>query len=129
LREKIVARYPRKHFRENFIQEYFAGFAHKPGTTYGPVNQSIYERLIPSYKAPNAIDLIAGSPTFAGGMTFLTAFRDVTGFSLAISRISREAVDISAFYKTRSALSPFRGLKIGRTPSRNTVGTPISLFF
>ncbi|HEY6842124.1 MAG TPA: HD domain-containing protein [Chthoniobacterales bacterium] len=62
LREKIVARYPRKHFRENFIQEYFAGFAHKPGTTYGPVNQSIYERLIPSYKAPNAIDLIAGSP-------------------------------------------------------------------
>jgi hypothetical protein len=62
LRQKIVARYPRKYFKEGFIQEYFAGFAHKPGTTYGTVNQGISERLIPGYKAPNACDLIAGSP-------------------------------------------------------------------
>jgi hypothetical protein len=34
LRDEIVARYPRKHFREDFIQAYFAGFAHKPATTY-----------------------------------------------------------------------------------------------
>ena len=53
---------PGKHFKEDFIPEYFAGFAHKPGTTYGTVNKSICERLIPSYKAPNAIDLIAASP-------------------------------------------------------------------
>src|SRR5690242_13447295 len=33
LREQIVARYPRKNFKKNFIQEYFAGFAHKPETT------------------------------------------------------------------------------------------------
>jgi len=62
LREKIVARYPRKHFKEGFIQEYFAGFAHKPGTTYGTVNASICERLIPGYKAPDACDVIAASP-------------------------------------------------------------------
>ena len=62
LREKIVAEYPRKHFKEGFIQEYFAGFAHKPGTTYGTVNASICERLIPGYKAPNACDVIAASP-------------------------------------------------------------------
>jgi hypothetical protein len=62
LREEIVARYPRKHFKEDFIQEYFAGFAHKPGTTYGTVNQSICERLLPGFKAPNAVDLIAASP-------------------------------------------------------------------
>ena len=62
LREKIVAEYPRKHFKEDFIKEYFAGFAHKPGTTYGTVNGSICERLIPGYKAPNACDLIAASP-------------------------------------------------------------------
>ena len=55
-------RYPRKHFKENFIQEYFAGFAHKPGTTYGTVNDSICERFIPGYKAPNACDVIAASP-------------------------------------------------------------------
>ena len=62
LREKIVARYPRKHFKEGFIQEYFAGFAHKPGTTYCTVKASICERLIPGYKAPDACDVIAASP-------------------------------------------------------------------
>jgi hypothetical protein len=62
LRERIVAEYPRKHFKKGFIKEYFAGFAHKPGTTYGTVNSSICERLIPGYKAPNACDLVAASP-------------------------------------------------------------------
>jgi HD domain len=62
LRERIVAEYPRKHFKEGFIKEYFAGFAHKPGTTYGTVNASICDRLIPGYKAPNACDVIASSP-------------------------------------------------------------------
>jgi hypothetical protein len=57
-----VARYPRKHFKERFLQEYFAGFAHKPGTTYGTVNASICERFIPCFKSPNAVDLMAGSP-------------------------------------------------------------------
>ncbi|WP_263419439.1 HD domain-containing protein [Terriglobus albidus] len=62
LRDEIVSRYPRKHFKERFIQEYFAGFAHKPATTYGTVNASICERLIPGYNAPNACDVIAASP-------------------------------------------------------------------
>jgi hypothetical protein len=62
LREKIVERYPRKHFKEGFIREYVAGFAHKPGTTYGTVNGSICERFIPGYTSPNACDVIAASP-------------------------------------------------------------------
>ena len=62
LREKIVAAYPRHRFKERFIQEYFAGFAHKPGTTYGTVNSSICERFIPGYIAPNACDVMAASP-------------------------------------------------------------------
>lgn len=62
LREKIVAKYPRKHFREGFIQEYFAGFAHKPATTFGTVNASICERFIPGYKFPNSCDVLAASP-------------------------------------------------------------------
>jgi hypothetical protein len=49
LRERIVAEYSRKHFKEGFIQEYFEGFARKPGTTYGTVNSSICERFIPGY--------------------------------------------------------------------------------
>jgi hypothetical protein len=61
-REEIVARYPRINFKEGFIQEYFAGFAHKPATTYGTVNAGVCERLLPGFKSPNACDLIAASP-------------------------------------------------------------------
>jgi hypothetical protein len=62
LREEIVARYPRTNFKKGFIEEYFAGFAHKPATTYGTVNAGICERFIPGYKSPNACDAIAASP-------------------------------------------------------------------
>jgi HD domain len=62
LRDEIVARYPRKRFREDFIQEYFRGFAHKPATTYGTVNAGVCERYIAGFKSPNACDLIAASP-------------------------------------------------------------------
>jgi HD domain len=62
LREEIVARYPRKHFKERFLQQYFEGFAHKPATTYGTVNAGVCERFIPGYKSPNACDVIAASP-------------------------------------------------------------------
>jgi hypothetical protein len=62
LRDEIVARYPRKNFKESFLQAYFGGFAHKPGTTYGTVNAGICERFIPGYKSPNVVDLIAASP-------------------------------------------------------------------
>jgi len=61
-REEIVARYPRINFKEGFIREYFAGFAHKPATTYGTVNAAICERFLPGFKSPNACDLIAASP-------------------------------------------------------------------
>jgi HD domain len=62
LRDEIVARYPRKRFKDDFIQAYFRGFAHKPGTTYGTVNSGVCERFIPGYIPPNACDLIAASP-------------------------------------------------------------------
>jgi HD domain len=62
LREQIVARYPRRRFKEAFIREYFAGFAHKPQTTYGTVNAGVCERYLPGFKSPNACDLIAASP-------------------------------------------------------------------
>src|SRR4051812_45082616 len=62
LREEIVAKYPRPRFKEDFIQAYFRGFAHKPGTTYGTVNAGVCERFIPGFTSPNACDLIAASP-------------------------------------------------------------------
>jgi hypothetical protein len=62
VREEIVARHPRKNFKQDFIKAYFNGFAHKPGTTYGTVNASICERFIPGFKSPNSVDVMAASP-------------------------------------------------------------------
>src|SRR5690349_19662406 len=54
LREAIVAKYPRRHFRDAFLREYFAGFAHKPHTTYGTVNAGICERFIAGSPFPDS---------------------------------------------------------------------------
>jgi len=62
LREAIVASYPRRNFKKEFIKEYYAGFAHKPATTYGTVNAAFCERFMPEFKSPNGCDLIAASP-------------------------------------------------------------------
>ncbi len=62
LRDEIVARYPRRRFKEDFITAYFRGFAHKPATTHGTVNAVFCERFISGFKSPNACDLIAASP-------------------------------------------------------------------
>jgi hypothetical protein len=62
LRDEIVAKYPRKNFKQDFLQAYFAGFAHKPSTTVGTVNAGICEHFIPGYKSASSYDLIAASP-------------------------------------------------------------------
>jgi HD domain len=62
LRDEIVAKYPRKRFKESFLRAYFEGFAHKPGTTFGTVNAGVCERFIPGYKSPNASDAMLASP-------------------------------------------------------------------
>jgi hypothetical protein len=62
LRDAIVGRYPREHFKEGMVQAAFDGFAHKAGTTYGSVWAGIPERFIPGYTSPNVCDLIAASP-------------------------------------------------------------------
>src|SRR4029079_10094809 len=62
VREEIVATDARLNFKEGFIREYFAGFAHKPATTYGTVNAAVYERFVPGFRSPNGCDLIAAYP-------------------------------------------------------------------
>lgn len=62
VREKIVSNFPRTNFKDGFVREYVAGFAHKPATTYGTVNAAFCERFIPGFESPNGVDLIAASP-------------------------------------------------------------------
>jgi hypothetical protein len=62
VRDAIVAKYPRKNFKKDFLQTYFGGFAHKPGTTYGTVNADVVKHFMPDYTSPSAAELMAGSP-------------------------------------------------------------------
>jgi hypothetical protein len=62
VRDEIVAKYPRRRFKEDFPQQYLRGFAHKPETTYGTVNAVFCERYIAGFESPNACDLIVASP-------------------------------------------------------------------
>ena len=82
LRDAIVARYPREHFKEGMVQAAFGGFAHKPGTTYGTVWAGVPERFIPGYKSPNVCDLVAASP-----------FLDSASIGRAIRSLDVEAID------------------------------------
>ena len=52
VREEIVAKYPRTNFKERFVQEFFAGFAHKPATTYGTVNAAVCEHFLRGSRVP-----------------------------------------------------------------------------
>jgi len=61
LRDQIVAKYPRQHFKEGIVQALLGGYAHKPGASYGTVSAAICERFIPGYKSPNGCDLIVAS--------------------------------------------------------------------
>ena len=62
IREEIVAKYPRKNFKQEFLKAYFAGFAHKPETTHGTVNVGVCERFIPGFRNLDASELMLGSP-------------------------------------------------------------------
>jgi hypothetical protein len=62
LREQIVAAYPRENFNEEIAAAFFAGFAHKPASTWATVMADLCERFIPGYQSPNLCDIIAKSP-------------------------------------------------------------------
>jgi hypothetical protein len=59
LRQKIVAAYPRTHFKAGINQAFLGGFEHKQGSTWGTVMADVCERYIPGYKSPSLCDLIA----------------------------------------------------------------------
>jgi hypothetical protein len=61
-RQEVLAAFPRTGFKENILQTFFGGFAHKPETTFGNIKADVAERFIPGYKSPNFCDLVLNSP-------------------------------------------------------------------
>ena len=61
-RSAVVAAHPRgNHFKEEIIKAFNEGFKHKPGTTFGTVNDDVLVLHNPSFKRTNLCSIILNS--------------------------------------------------------------------
>jgi hypothetical protein len=61
-REQVLTALPRVNFKQEIIEAFSAGIAHKPHTAFGNVKADVLERTLPGYRRPNFCDMILGSP-------------------------------------------------------------------
>jgi hypothetical protein len=61
-REQVLSALPRVDFKQQIIQAFGAGIAHKPQTAFGNVKADVLERTLPGYKRPNFCEAILTSP-------------------------------------------------------------------
>jgi hypothetical protein len=61
-REQVLSSLPRVDFKQQIIQAFGAGMAHKPETAFGTVNADVLERTLPGYRPTNFCELILTSP-------------------------------------------------------------------
>jgi hypothetical protein len=61
-RDQVLSALPRVDFKEQIIQAFGAGIAHKPETAFGNVKADVLERTLPGYKRPNFCEMILNSP-------------------------------------------------------------------
>ncbi len=61
-REAVVAAHPRgEHFKKQIIHAFHDGFAHKPETTFGTVNDDVLALLDPKFKRTDFCSIILNS--------------------------------------------------------------------
>jgi hypothetical protein len=61
-REQVLAALPRVNFKQDIIQAFGAGLAHKPETAFGNVKADVLERTLPGYRRPNFCEMILATP-------------------------------------------------------------------
>jgi hypothetical protein len=61
-REQVLSALPRVDFKQQIIQAFGAGIAHKPQTAFGNVKADVLERTLPGYQRPNFCEAILTSP-------------------------------------------------------------------
>jgi HD superfamily phosphodiesterase len=61
-REEVLDALPRVDFKNQIIQAFGAGIAHKPETAFGNVKADVLERTLPGYRRLNFCELILASP-------------------------------------------------------------------
>ncbi|WP_327352393.1 HD domain-containing protein [Streptomyces sp. NBC_01304] len=60
-RAEVVAAHPRPDFKNQILQAFNGGIAHRPDTTFGNVKADVLERYTEGYVRPNFVDVITGS--------------------------------------------------------------------
>ncbi|RZB13428.1 HD domain-containing protein [Streptomyces sp. F001] len=58
---EVVALHPRPNFKRRILQEFTAGIAPRPRTTFGNVKADVLERYVPGFERENFVDVILGS--------------------------------------------------------------------
>jgi hypothetical protein len=61
-RAQVLRALPRVDFKQQIIQAFGAGIAHRPQTAFGNVNADVLQRTLPGYRRPNFCELILASP-------------------------------------------------------------------
>ena len=61
-RDEVLSALPRVDFKQQIIQAFGAGIAHKPHTAFGNVKADVLERTLPGYRRPNFCETILASP-------------------------------------------------------------------
>jgi hypothetical protein len=61
-RAQVLRALPRVDFKQQIIQAFGAGIAHKPHTAFGNVKADVLERTLPGYRRPNFCELVLASP-------------------------------------------------------------------
>ncbi|MFF4346020.1 HD domain-containing protein [Streptomyces sp. NPDC001530] len=58
---EVVALHPRPDFKRRILEEFTAGTAHRPRTTFGNVKADVLQRYLPGYEREDFVDVILGS--------------------------------------------------------------------
>jgi hypothetical protein len=60
--DEVIAAHPRGDFKNEFLQAFVAGLAHRPDTTYGTVNADVLEHFVPDFRRISMVERVTGSP-------------------------------------------------------------------
>ena len=60
--EEVIAAHPRGDFKNEFLQAFVDGLAHRPDTTYGTVNADVLEHFIPGFRRTSMVERVTSSP-------------------------------------------------------------------
>ncbi|MFC5063635.1 HD domain-containing protein [Actinomycetospora atypica] len=61
-REEVVAAHPRPDFKNRILQAFHDGMAHRPGTTFGTMNDDVLAHFDPTFVRGDFVEVIRGNP-------------------------------------------------------------------